>query len=241
MIRDEIVSLAGEICAGRLIDEAVIGLGYTFVCLDNGACGLAYTLRDELERGCEAFGEAGNLPGRDLREVLSWIGAGSVIASSVGLAAANAVLRPPAKAFSVDLFDSLNMQAGDRVVTVGRFRPLEPALRKAGTELKVIEREDSPTLLSGCDVALISATSIINNTLESLLELAFGAREVVLLGPSTPYAPAAFASTPVTLIAGSEVSEVERVRRIVSEGGGTQSMGKSLSKWVLRVGKPHGT
>lgn len=236
MISDRIISIAGEKNAGRRLDEVVIGLGFTFVRLDGGACGLSYTLRDELEQGCDAYGGAGSLAGRDLEEVLAWIGGGSVIDSAVGLAAANAVLFPPEETFAADLLASLRLQPGERLVTVGRFRPMEPEFARAGVELEVIERGDPPDPLDGCDVALITATSIINGTLEGLLGRISGAREVAVIGPSTPYAPAAFEDTPVTVIAGSAVADAERARRMISEGGGTRTLGKSLRKWVARVG-----
>ncbi|MFW6113843.1 MAG: Rossmann-like domain-containing protein, partial [Actinomycetota bacterium] len=71
--------------------------------------------------------------------------------------------------------------------------------------------------------------------LEEVLDHTAAAREVVLLGPSTPYVPSAFRATPVTLLAGSKVSNPARVRQVVSEGGGTMTMGKALGKWTARV------
>lgn len=237
MFAEKIAALAMEKCGGLHLQEAIVGLGFTLVCLDGGACGLAYTLRDELERGCDVFGEAGRLAGREAGEVLAWIGSGSVVASAVGLAAANALLQPPEEAFASDLMNMLSLRAGERVVTVGRFRPMEPMLRKSGAQLEVIEREDPLDSLRDCDVALITATSIINDTMEDILSAMGGAREVAILGPSTSYAPAAFAGTPVTLLAGSAVADADRVRAVVREGGGTQTMEKSLRRWAVRVRK----
>jgi len=235
LLSERIASLAAQAGGGRCLSEVVVGLGFTLVCLDDGACGVAYTLRDELERGCDAFNEAGKIRGREVREVLPWMGGSSIIASSVGLAAANALLLPPEQAFSGDLMAYLDLKAGERVVTVGRFRPMEARLKRAGVELEVIERGDHQAPLSACDVALVTATSIINNTLEGILDVIAGAREVVILGPSTPYAPGAFEGSAVTVLAGSAVSDLESVRRIISEGGGTQTMGKALGRWMARV------
>jgi len=231
-----IADLASEAGRGLHLQEVIVGLGFTLVCLDSGACGLAYTLRDELERGCDAFSEVGRLQGRAVSEAMSWIGRGSVIASAVGLAAANALLLPPEEAFNDDLLALLGLQPGERLVTVGRFRPMELLLRETGAELEVIEAGDPAEPLRACDVALITATSIINDTLESLLAAIEMAREVAVLGPSTPYAPSAFAATPVTLLAGSTIADPGRVRAVVREGGGTQTMGKSLRRWVASVG-----
>jgi len=237
MFRDRLVSLVEETSGGRHLEEVIVGLGFTLVYLDNGAGGLAYTLREDLERGCDVFAEAGNLGGMEVDEVLPWIGGGSTVASSVGLAAANALLQPPEEAFAADLLTALDLQPKERVVTVGRFRPMEPQLEKTGATLEAIERGASVAPLSDCDVALITATSIINNTLDGLLEEVKAAREVVILGPSTPHAPEAFADSPVTLIAGSAIADLQKVRRVASEGGGTRSMGKALRKWVVRIGR----
>ena len=235
MLSEKITELARREGGERRLAEVIIGLGFALVCLDDDSCGLAYTLRERLEHGCDAFDKAGELNGMALDEVLPWIGGSSVIASSIGLAAANALLQPPEEACAAELFDALDLHAGERVVTVGRFGPMENRLKGAGVELEVIEAGGSPRPLDGCDVALITATSIINNTLHGLLERSGGAREVVILGPSTPYAPAAFADTPVTLLAGSVISDLAKVRTVVSQGGGTRTMGRALAKWVARI------
>lgn len=175
------------------------------------------------------------MAGSDSRDLLTWIGSDSPLRSSVGLAAANALLRHHDRCLGVDLLDSLDLREGEGVVTVGRFKPMEAALENRGARLEVVEWGDSPEPLERCDVALVTATTIINNTLAGLLEMVGEAREVVILGPSTPYAVETFAETPVTMLAGSVVGDPARVRRVVCEGGGTRTMGKSLRKWVQRV------
>lgn len=229
------IILAAENSSNARIKDTVIGLGFTMVFLDNESCGLAYTLKDNIKAGCEVFKEAGKITGRELREVITWIGGSSPIASAIGLAAVNAVLKPPENCLGVDLLDSLGLKQGEKVVTVGRFKPMESRLERLGVRLNVIEWSDSPEPLSSCDVALITATSVINNTIDELLERTGDAREVVVLGPSTPYAPEAFYGTSVTKIAGSIISDPVRTRKIVSEGGGTKTLGKSLSRWLAAV------
>ncbi|MBN1288782.1 MAG: DUF364 domain-containing protein [Actinobacteria bacterium] len=219
---------------GGTVSEVIVGLGFSMVYLEE-SCGLAYTLRDNLKTGCEAFDEAGRLAGKDAGELFSWIGGSSPIASALGLAAANAVLNPPRGCLEENLFDALSLQPEEKVVTIGRFKPMEPELARFGVRLEVVEWGESPEPLSRCDVALITATSIINNTIDTLLETVRNAREVVILGPSTPYTPAAFTGTPVTRLAGSIVSDPGRARQVVCEGGGTRTLGKALSRWVATV------
>lgn len=205
------------------------------ICIGGSSCGLSYTPREHIECGCEAFTESGTLLGRELHELLGWLSGGSFLASSVGLAAANAVLKPSKVCMEGDLLDSLDLRPGEKVMTVGRFKPMEAAIASRGARLGFVEWGDSAEPLRRCDVALITATTIINKTLEDLLDEVERAREVVILGPSTPYAPRIFQDTPVTMLAGSVVNDGARVRRVVCEGGGTRTMGKALSKWVARI------
>jgi uncharacterized protein len=79
------------------------------------------------------------------------------------------------------------------VAMVGQFRPLISPLQQRARSLTVFERVDRPTgilrpaqeapaALARCQVALITATSIINHTIDKLLEAASECREVVILG-----------------------------------------------------------
>jgi hypothetical protein len=132
---------------------------------------------------------------------------------------------------------------------VGYFAPLLPWLREAGAHVDILElnpvpgtrpAEDADAVLPHCDVALITATTLINHTLDGLLALAGGAREVVLLGPSTPMALDVFVGTPVTVLAGVEVVDSEAILNIVSEGGSTREFGSAVRKVCARVPKLSG-
>ena len=82
---------------------------------------------------------------------------------------------------------------------------------------------------------LLSATTIANRTLDSLLDCAKHAREVALIGPSTPMVAEVFAAHGVTLLSGVQVVDADRLLRIVSEGGGTRRFGTAVRKLVLRL------
>ena len=79
-------------------------------------------------------------------------------------------------------------------------------------------------ILKTCTVAIITATSILNNTLETILNDLGNPRWVSIIGPSTPVCRDIFAGTPVTHLGGSVVLDRQKVLQIVSEGGGTPSM-----------------
>jgi uncharacterized protein (DUF4213/DUF364 family) len=104
------------------------------------------------------------------------------------------------------------------------------------------ERQECPTLLDSaapsllprCDVVILSATTLLNHTLERLLDCSRGARELVVLGPSSPLVPAPFAKRGVTLLSGVVVEKPDKLLRIVSEGGGTRQFGDAVRKLSIR-------
>ena len=130
---------------------------------------------------------------------------------------------------------------------VGYFAPLLPWVRETGSHLDILElkpvpdtrpAEEAAAVLPQCDVALITATALANHTLENLLGLTESAREVVLLGPSTPMLPEVFVGTPVTLLAGVEVVDGAAMLNIVSEGGSTRQFGSAVRKVCAHVPDP---
>jgi uncharacterized protein len=130
---------------------------------------------------------------------------------------------------------------------IGNFAPIAAALGPRVRSLSVFERIESPNdsirpaeeavdELPRCQVALITATSIINHTIEPLLLAARGCREVVVLGASTSLLPEAFAETPVTLLSGVVARDAPGILQVISEGGGMRQFSRYVQKVSLRVG-----
>jgi uncharacterized protein (DUF4213/DUF364 family) len=246
MVVDELYErLAGK--AGEAtVRDVRVGLGYTAVRLDTGACGLAYTFRDEAAEGCCVLRQAGSIAGRQAREVAAWAMELNAVTAAVGLATLNALIEPPPAATEADIASSLRLEPGDIAGMAGYFGPLVEFMTARVSKLHIFERRPAgdarvlpdwaaPVLLPECDVVVLSATTIGNRTIDSLLEHAKHAREVVLLGPSTPMLPDLFASRGVTLLSGVQVADADRLLRIVSEGGGTRRFGVAVRKLVLRL------
>jgi len=235
----------------RTVQDVRIGLGYTAVLLENHACGLAYTLREEAKEGCSVVQEAGSLAGRPASEVGEWARSLDAIGAAVGLATLNALIEPPPEASDAELLDLLDLTRDDVVGMVGYFGPLVEPLRRRAKELRIFERHRrhapgvlpdwaASAALPECQVVLISATTLLNRTVDALLDLAGSAREVAILGPSTPLLPELFAGRGVTLLSGVQVVDPERVLRIVSEGGGTRQLGRAVRKLTVRLARPAG-
>lgn len=86
-------------------------------------------------------------------------------------------------------------------------------------------------------IALITATSIVNHTVDDLLEAAKGCREVVLLGASTPLSPVSLRSQRVMMLFGILVTSPEGALRVASEGGGMRQLNSHVRKVTVKVNR----
>jgi uncharacterized protein len=221
----------------RKVIDLRIGLGYIGVRLDNYSTGIAAVLFDALPHGCTVVSAAGNVAGSPATDLLQYlIGGKNPLEIAMGLATANALIEQPPK----DVVDDreattyLNLQKGVKVAMVGLFAPLVSRIRATGADLTIIEKNSSRIEILGdaekndalksCDVAIITATTLINNTFEETINLLGTPRAVAIMGPSTPLMPAIFSDTPVTHLGGVIVADSFRVMQIISEGGGTPSL-----------------
>ena len=170
-----------------------------------------------------------------------------MIGSAVALATANALLEPPADG-AADGLELLDANAEDEIGMVGFFGPLVQPLKKRCKALHIFERvpdrgqgvlpeETQAEVLPRCQVAIVTATSLLNRTLDNLLGYCRNAREVMLLGPSTPYAPEILAAKGVTILSGTRVTDAARALRVISEGGGTMNLMPAMRKFSVRIRK----
>ncbi len=229
---------------GKVLQRICIGLGYTAVELSEGLCGLAFTW---FEPGCcELLPRETSFWDRPADLVLKGLLSPHPLERTVALAVLNALGGSRPQPFlSGDLLESLNLDREDQVAMIGYFEPLVRKLSGKVKTLWIFEREervpgfysesDLPRYLPEANLVLISATTLLNQTLEDLLSLIKKAREVVLLGPSTPLFPEAFRFTPITLLSGIRVRSPEFVFRQVAQAKGFPSLREGLEKVNLRI------
>jgi hypothetical protein len=220
----------------RRIAELRIGLSYVGVLLDNRAAGIAAVLPESSVRSCTVLKEAGTYIGSSAVKTLEYLIAGkSALYRAIGLATANTIYFPKTEVTeNREATTYLNIQANEKVAMVGLFGPLVERIRKTGAMLTIIEKnpqrlellsqEDKQRALKECDVAIITATTLLNNTFEETIALLGTPRSVVLMGPSTPLVPEIFQDTPVTHLGGAVVADAAEVLQIISEGGGTPAL-----------------
>jgi len=253
MILEALQSEALTRAGNAKVADVRVGLGYTAVLLDNGHMGLAYSFRGEGESGCSVFQGRRPIAGSSVRDVLAYVSSSAAqIERSVGVAAANALLNTSGavgalsgwNASAGDLLDVLHLTKEDAVGMIGFFGPLVPDIKKRAGTLTIIEEnmhradglapaDSAGDILPSCSVVIITATSLINNTFDTIARQASSCRVKAVLGPSTPLCPAVFARHGITHLSGIVVRDPQEILRVVSEAGGTKFFIKFTSKLNL--------
>jgi len=233
-----------------------VGRKYTAVELEDGSVGVALTQLPEELGCCDETGLSGadrsnaermlrmvadEVSGlSSTRDLFPLLTSNDPVRAAVALACVNAVAnREDIALLPGDILEHLGIRPSDTVGMVGLFRPLLPGLERSAETLHVFERrggdgllpaDKAADVLPSCDVALITAATIANGTIDRLLDAAVSCREVALLGASTPFLPAAFIDSPVTWLSGSVVADRKETLRVVGEGGGRRDFNHFLRK-----------
>lgn len=213
------------------ISQVLIGLHWTAVVAEvdgEKRCGLASTTRENHDHH-----HGPDVPQAGQLEAVSGLALASFAQSdlptlrSVGVAAINALL-PPLTGVLVEKNAEEIIAAhgfGNRVVLVGRF-PFITRLRARVGELIVVERTPNPgelpesaakDVIPAADVVAITGMTLINRTLENILNHCSPRARVILLGPSTPLSPVMF-DHGIDLLCGSVVTAIDPVLKAVGQG-----------------------
>jgi uncharacterized protein (DUF4213/DUF364 family) len=238
-IAQALKEVGARMCVDETLADVRIGLGYTYVELLDGAAGIAWTPDRYAASTCTHLPKAGSIQDTSEHDLLQLLDSDNHLERAIGLATFNAVHSRKRQDYSdTEAIAMLDIRAADHVVMVGHFAPVISKLKRTGCGLDVldlntakpgvVDLRSGPDLLAECDVAIITATSIINGTIDGLLRYLQKNRAAVLLGPSTPICPEVFSNTRITQLSGSLVKEAEPLKRIISQGGGTMLMKKHL-------------
>lgn len=223
------------------VKDVRIGLAYTGVLLSGNYGGVACTPLYEFSC-CPALGSTDTLKGKTADKVLELALSENPLEVAVGIATANALshllsdLKP--ENFPVSNIDILDLiKPKDRVAMVGYFGPLVPKILKITGKLTVLEKreiespetmvlpsEKAGEILPASDVIILSASTLANQTFDELISFRGTAREVILLGPTTPLYPTPFFSRGITAIMGTRILDPLTMLTVVSEAGGTKKL-----------------
>jgi uncharacterized protein len=167
-------------------------------------------------------------PNTDAAEVVQLLRSDDPTAAAVGLATFNAVQQPDEAALTRhDAADWLSAQSSGKTVAIfGRFPFIMDEIRPFAKAVYVFEQHPEageysadamPRLLPQADIIAITSSTVINHTIDSILQHTSNKQTVVLLGPSTPLTPRLF-DCGITALFGVRVADVEQAKASVLAG-----------------------
>jgi uncharacterized protein len=229
------VSIIDDLIARLPDDMAVtsVRVGVHWTAVISRHCGLASTLVGSQPHGHARVRDVGRLHLKSAYELVEYARSDDLLEASIGAAAINSLI-------DVDESQVVEMNAGDvllqqgrgkHVALVGHF-PFIPQLRASADELWVIEQqpaadeyspEAAADLIPRAEVVAITASALINHTLDGLLALCGPQALVMVLGPSTPLSPVLFEHG-VSILSGAQVVDEAAALRTLCQGATFQQM-----------------
>jgi len=195
-----------------------VGLHWTAV--RSKYMGVAHTCKTGV---AQSIGNGGALASMRIDELCGMALSDNTLEASVGCAAVNSLIKPRGKKGNVEaLFRKLGR--GKAVSIIGRF-PFNDDMRRiagkcyvlemnpVGDELPAAAAED---VLPKCDLNIITATTLINHTIDRLLELGSGGTTIIL-GPTTPFSDILF-ERGADILAGIRVTDSVKLAETVTQG-----------------------
>lgn len=215
MLINKVFAEAEAILKERSIDEVIVGLTIAAVSLDDGSIGTCLILHEEMETLSEVVFDPKEIKGMPAVDMAKWATDRTEhpLRRTVAMAAINAC--STALSFSktdeVDASMSVEVNSNDTVAVIGYIRSLVNKLKDKvkkvivydnGEKENVYPSETQEVLLPSCDIVYITGTTFVNNSIDQLLALCQNAREIIIVGPTTPMFPKAYKGTNVKVIAG---------------------------------------
>lgn len=203
---------------------------------------------------------SGRLAGRTAAKMLDDLGHSNILRKTLAIAALNALSamcwqkEPPADYVltqGVDAFDEVVIPAKGKTVVVGALVPMLKKLIAAGADFTVLEQdkrtlkgeelahyaaaEDANNYVPSADLLVITGTTVLNDTLPALLEMAKPGAQILVTGPTASMLPDAFFKRGVTITGGILVTRPDALLDIISEAGsGYHFFGKSAERVIIR-------
>ena len=217
--------------------------------LADGSCGFFFTrLGDNLKQLRDKIDEK-QILSTPVLDLAAGYDNDNLVKRSLGLGALNAIAQ---HVFSrsagvlqndVDPLGQLDLDTSHQVGMVGFFKPLVRMLKDQRVRVTVIEKDegyldyDGPVdvtldvgVLKRCDRVLITASTLLNGSLESVLANCAADARVALIGPTVGCLPDPFFARGIDVVGGSRVADLCGLKKHMEHG---ENWGDSVRKYCI--------
>jgi len=216
--------------------------------LEEGAAGISFVLIGDTPAAL-AYNKLHpeQFVGQDPVALALEFGSDDPVKEMISLAAINAISHFAMVKMGVEVDSTsdslglLNLSAGDRIGMVGLFMPLMGEIKKTGAELLILEKKPElkekfprlnitldPAELKSCNKVLCTSTTILNNSLDEIMEQCEPDTFVSIVGPTAGYFPDPVFARGVDVVGGRVVKDSKLFFRLLEQGkkwgGATQKV-----------------
>lgn len=205
--------------------------------LNGGACGISYVLLPDEKAAHYNSLKPDDYAGQNPRDLAFDFGGEDPVKEMISLAAINAICQHVMKKTGfktesvTDSLGLLSISKEDSIGMVGLFHGPVKDIRDAGAQLVVVEKNEDlikqyPELpitldtgrLKTCNKVLCTSTTVLNNSLDDILDHCSPDAFVSIVGPTAGYFPDPLFARGVDVVGGRVVRNGERFLDLISRG-----------------------
>ena len=204
--------------------------------LEGGAGGISYVLLPESSAGEYRALKPQAFIGTRSEQYAEAFDGTDPVKNMLGLAAINAICQHVMRisgcssGLAADSLGLMKIEDHDRVVMVGFFPPLLKYMRTSKAELVIVEKNErlidkypqlpvtlDVTELNSCNKVICTSTTLLNDTLDDVLQQCTAAEHISVLGPTAGYFPDPLFARGVHVLGGRMVNDGMLLLQLITE------------------------
>jgi uncharacterized protein len=227
------------------ISDLRIGIYLTAVRLSDNTIGTSATITDDLPFGIKSNRDFGDftplkIRGKKVLDIFETKKKAAIL-SSLRIAVLNAISSRLISSGNYRVIEDcdpiqlVNLTSHKTITIVGAFHSYIRKISETGHTLHVLEMNEEAfameykkffvpaanykSVLPASDIVIITGQTLVNNTIDDLLESISPGTQVIVSGPSVSIIPDILFKNKVTIIGASRITKPEFLFDIVSDGG----------------------
>ena len=218
--------------------------------LEDGAIGIFFvSLSPEIKKKGEGV-DLSQYIGMNPILLAKKFGSLDVFEKTIGLGAFNAISQHIFKRsnyifdFTSDPLGLLNLNKQDKPGMVGFFPPLVKLIQEMALELIIIEKKThlvkktanweitlDPNRLVDCNKVLITSTTVLNESIDEVLNYCSKAEKISIIGPTAGFLPDSLFSRGIDIVGGTYIHNSKLFMELISEN---KRWGPSTKKYCIQ-------